>query len=133
MQPRFLWGMTAVLAVSVVPSLAGAVTTGNVTGTVIDCRDNSRLPRAQVLFRDAGSGTLERRATSDGKGNFSALGLPEGRYLVQILAPARNGLHLVTVDSGDVANYRLGASVNGECKPFALARPPGTADRTTIR
>lgn len=120
-------------ALAAIMAPASAVTTGNVTGSVVDCRNGARLPRAQILFREARTGAVERLTVADSKARFAALGLPEGRYLVQILAPARNGLHLVNVDPGDVATYQLAASANGDCKPFELPRPPQTTDKTTVR
>lgn len=126
-------GMLVAAACAVLPATALAVATGNVRGTVVDCRTEARLPHAQILFRDARTGTLVRRLSADAKGNYSALGLPDGRYLVQLQSEDKTGLHLMSVEPGDIGDYRLGAASNGECKPFLLPTSPGTQDQTTIR
>ena len=56
--------------------------TGTITGTVLD-PSGAIVPGAQVVVKDEGTGS-ERPASTNAEGSFVVVGLPPGRYAIQV-------------------------------------------------
>jgi hypothetical protein len=78
-------GLCAVLAVFIATAAAAQNPRGSLAGAVQDA-NSGRVRSATVIIRAAG-GALERRATSDARGEFRIEDLPPGPYEVSVSAP----------------------------------------------
>ena len=90
---RTVKGITAsflLLLLSAICFGQGGAATGDLHVTVKDPRGNL-VANAKITVRDAAKG-LERTATGDGQGGYSAQLLPPGTYTVTIDAPGFSGM-----------------------------------------
>jgi hypothetical protein len=89
----------------------GGVATGDLHVTVKDPK-GSLVANATVTVRDTAKG-LERVATSDGQGGYSARLLPPGTYSVAVQAPGFAGIENtgVTITVGELAELQVALSL----------------------
>ena len=102
-----------VLVLSAAAFAQGGVATGDLRVTVKDPRGNF-VTNATVTVRDVAKG-LERTATSDGQGGYSARLLPPGTYSVSVAAPGFTTTDStgVSVTVGGLADLPVALSVSG--------------------
>lgn len=67
--------------------------TGKVTGTVVN-HDNTPIANARLRLRDITTGRTVQTTEGDGAGRFTFLGVPPGRYVVELVDRHGNVLAL---------------------------------------
>ncbi|HLZ43482.1 MAG TPA: TonB-dependent receptor [Candidatus Sulfotelmatobacter sp.] len=110
---KLIWVCLFVLLLSVLTYGQGGAATGDLHVTVKDPKGDS-VANATVMVRDAAKG-LERTATPDGEGGYSARSLPPGTYTVNVNAAGFTKMENagVVITVGGLVELPLTLSVSG--------------------
>lgn len=121
------------LAIMCSVTAAAAQTPTLVKGVAyVNCQKHLALPHARVTLH---SPEYSRTVLTDDKGRYAALGLPPGRYLIELTTREGTATRVLVLDAGALAVVPLGyqrAGSDAQCEPPVALAEPDTQDRTTI-